>query len=57
MVEATLHNGQLILSESTSATAALVGVQDSSGIVSIPVQAAAAMMQITGSTLFMQITC
>jgi len=46
-----IHEGQLLLGDAVSAAAALVGVQDSQGIVSIPVQAAAAMMQIQGTNL------
>lgn len=49
--EGSLHDGQLLLGDAVSAAAALVGVQNSSGIVSIPVQAAAAMMQIQGTNL------
>ena len=41
----------MLLGDAVSAAAALVRVQDSSGIVSIPVQAAAAMMQIQGTNL------
>ena len=51
MSETSIHDGQLLLGDAVSAAAALVGVQDSSGIVSIPVQAAAAMMQIQGTNL------
>jgi len=47
--EGALHDGQLLLGDAVSAAAALVGVQDSNtGVVSIPVHAAAAMMQIQG---------
>lgn len=50
--ENALHDGQLLLGDAVSAAAALVGVQDSStGVVSIPVHAAAAMMQIQGTNL------
>ena len=45
-----ISDGQLLLGGESGATA-LVGVQDSTGIVSIPVQAAAAMMQIQGTNL------
>ena len=47
--EGALHDGQLLLGDAVSAAAALVGVQDqSTGVVSIPMHAAAAMMQIQG---------
>lgn len=48
--EATLQDGQLLLGDAASA-AALVGVHEGSGVVSIPVQAAAAMMQIQGGNI------
>lgn len=47
--EGALHDGQLLLGDAVSAAAALVGVQDqNTGVVSIPMHAAAAMMQIQG---------
>lgn len=53
MAENAIHEGQMLLGGAVSAAAALVGVQGSGGteIVSIPVQAAAAMMQIQGTNL------
>ena len=52
--EGTLHDGQLLLGDAVSAAAALVGVQDqNTGVVSIPMHAAAAMMQIQGLFLFL----
>lgn len=50
--ESALHDGQLLLGDAVSAAAALVGVQDqNTAVVSIPVHAAAAMMQIQGTNL------
>ncbi|XP_065067374.1 DNA-binding protein P3A2-like isoform X2 [Rhopilema esculentum] len=52
LTEASLQDGQLLLGDAASAAAAaLVGVHEGSGVVSIPVQAAAAMMQIQGGNI------
>jgi len=52
LAEGSLQDGQLLLGDAASAAAAaLVGVHEGSGVVSIPVQAAAAMMQIQGGNI------